>query len=72
MALNKAFYSTSARPLLGAMVILLSLILLEGCGQGKYRPKLNEELYGTWTNESYGIVTAATFMPQKEIIDASG
>lgn len=55
-----------------ASLILLSLILLAGCGPGKYRPKPNEELYGTWTNESYGIMNSSTYLPQKEIIDPSG
>jgi hypothetical protein len=36
---------------LGATVILLSLILLGGCATGKYVPKPNEEIYGTWINE---------------------
>ncbi len=57
---------------LGATVILSSLILLGGCGPGKYKAKANEQLYGAWINESYGIVTATTYFPQKKIIDSSG
>jgi hypothetical protein len=57
---------------LGAPMILFSLILLGGCGPGKYKAKPNEELYGTWINESYGIVNAATYFPQKMIVDSSG
>ena len=52
------------RRILLLTVVALSLILLAGCGQGKYLPKPNEELYGTWTNER---------MPQqKSVITASG
>jgi hypothetical protein len=36
--------------LLYAPPILLSLILLAGCGPRKYTPNPNEEIYGTWTN----------------------
>lgn len=57
------------KKMLPAALVLLPLILLSSCG---YRPKANEELYGTWTNESYGVMTSAIFMPQKEVIDASG
>jgi hypothetical protein len=53
-------------------VILLIMLLLGGCGPGKYKPKPDEELYGTWTNEKYGIMTTSNYSPQKEIIDASG
>jgi hypothetical protein len=60
------------RKLLPVALVLLPLILLSSCGPGKYRPKPNEELFGTWTNESYGTVNGRVFMPQKEIIDASG
>ena len=50
--------------LLGSLVVVLGVILLGGCGQGKYMPKPNEELYGTGTNER---------MPQqKSVITASG
>jgi hypothetical protein len=50
--------------LLGVPVILLSLIQLASCGPGKYTPKPNEEIYGTWTNEKMS--------PQKEIHTADG
>jgi hypothetical protein len=42
-------------------MVLLSLFLLGGCATGKYVPKANEELYGTWTNNS-------TF-PQRVVIN---
>jgi hypothetical protein len=29
----------------------VALVLLAGCGPGKYVPKANEEIYGTWINE---------------------
>ncbi len=45
-------------------VVVLTLILLAGCGEGKYTPKPSEELYGTWTNEG---------MPQQKcVITAKG
>jgi hypothetical protein len=50
--------------LFGALVILLSLILLGGCGPGKSTPKLNVDLNGTWTNEKMSM--------QKEIDTADG
>jgi hypothetical protein len=33
------------------LATLVALVLLGGCATGKYAPKANEELYGTWTNE---------------------
>jgi hypothetical protein len=33
------------------VVSTLALILLGGCASAKYIPKLDEEIYGTWTNE---------------------
>lgn len=49
---------------LSALLLLLCLILLGGCGPGKYVAKANEELYGTWVNEdSY---------PQKSVDFAGG
>ena len=29
----------------------VALVLLAGCGPGKYVPKANEEIYGTWIHE---------------------
>ncbi len=29
----------------------VALVLLTGCGPGKYVPKANEEIYGTWIND---------------------
>jgi hypothetical protein len=53
---------------LGALACLLASVLLEGCGSGKYVEKPNEELYGTWTNESYsGIVSEGIYTPQKTV-----
>jgi hypothetical protein len=34
--------------LLGGLAVSVALILLVGCVTGKYVPKQNEELYGTW------------------------
>ena len=58
----------------GAAAILLSMILLGGCGQGKYTPKANEELYGTWINRSYTgkFSPPNDYHPQKEVIDSNG
>jgi hypothetical protein len=30
--------------------VVCALALLGGCGPGKYVPRANEEIYGTWTN----------------------
>ena len=58
---------------LGATVMLLCLIMLGGCGPGKYVPKANEELYGTWINNSYsGHYVRNDVHPQKEVIDSTG
>lgn len=51
-----------------AVVTLLVLILLGGCATGKYVPKPNEELYGTWTNEK----TQNKDLIQKAVYDAGG
>jgi len=51
------------------VVSLLALLLLESCGPGKYTEQTNEELYGTWINESYsGNITYGTYTPQKSVI----
>ena len=60
------------RKMLRAVLVLSLLILFSSCGPGKYIPKPNEELYGTWTNESYGIMTSDVYSPQKEIINSDG
>ena len=56
-------------------VVVLSLILLAGCGQGKFMPKPNEELYGTWTNERMpqqrSVITAHVFKTYNYMSDAS-
>lgn len=46
--------------------LLVSLIV--GCATGKYVPKANEELYGTWMNEK----TQNHDLIQKIVYDASG
>ncbi len=54
---------------LGAVLFMLSLILLGDWNPGKYVAKPNEEIYGTWVNkDNYGGVNS----PQKEIITADG
>jgi hypothetical protein len=45
---------TIRRIFLAVLGSLLCLFLLGGCGQGKYVPKANEEIYGTWINEKTG------------------
>jgi hypothetical protein len=47
---------------LGTLVILLSIIPFGAYAQEKYVPKENEELYGTWTNQS-----ANSAQPQKTV-----
>ncbi len=42
------------------LAAMLCLTLLGGCATGKYVPKANEELYGTWTNKDMS--------PQKRVI----
>jgi hypothetical protein len=37
--------------ILAVLLSFLALILLGGCGPGKYVPRANEEFYGTWINE---------------------
>jgi len=57
---------------LGVLACLLALVLLGGCGPGKYLEKPNEELYGTWTNENYsGVISEKAYTPQKTVA-ASG
>ena len=56
---------------LGVLACLLAPVLLGGCGPGKYVEKPNEELYGTWTNESYsGAISEGTYSPQKTVTAA--
>ena len=43
---------------------LLVMFVLGSCATGKYVPKANEELYGTWINEK--------MLPQKVINNADG
>jgi hypothetical protein len=54
------------------LIIALSLVILIALGsyaQAKYVEKANEELYGTWTNESYaGISPGNYYSPQKVVI----
>ncbi len=46
--------------LVGSLVLVVGVILVGGCAPGKYMPKTNEELYGTWINEK--------ITPQKNVI----
>ena len=39
--------------LLVVLATLLTLVICGGCAPGKYTPKANEEIYGTWTNPNY-------------------
>ena len=56
------------RMFLGVLACLLASVLLGGCGPGKYVEKANEELYGTWTNESYsGVISEGNYTPQKTV-----
>ena len=43
---------------------LVALVLMAGCGPGKYVPKPNEEIHGTWINKEA--------RPQKIVIDQTG
>jgi hypothetical protein len=53
---------------LGVLACLLASVLLAGCGPGKYVEKPNEELYGTWTNETYsGVISEGAYTPQKSV-----
>ena len=53
---------------LGLLACLLASVLLGGCGSGKYVETPNEELYGTWTNESYsGLISEKDYTPQKTV-----
>jgi hypothetical protein len=54
------------------LACLLVSALLGGCGPGKYVERPNEELYGTWTNETYsGAISEGAYAPQKSVT-ASG
>ena len=44
-------------------LLALLVIGLGGCGPGKYTPKPNEELYGTWTNEQSPAFQQVVFAP---------
>jgi hypothetical protein len=39
------------KKILRIAILLLAVVFVAGCAPGKYVPKANEELYGTWTNE---------------------
>ena len=60
--------------LLSSCVVLIALILLGSCAPGKYVPKANEELYGTWINKSYSghYDLLNDDHAQKEVIDSNG
>jgi hypothetical protein len=54
----------SGKILVCILFAFLAVLLLGSCGQGKYVPKPNEELYGTWINEGIRY--------QKLVISAGG
>lgn len=60
------------RIMIGLVVSLLTL--LASCGSGKYVPKANEELYGTWINKNYSghYDFLNDVHAQKEVIDSNG
>ena len=58
----------SAKALSCILVGALALFLLAECATGKYMPKGNEELYGTWTNER----TQNSDLIQKVVYAADG
>lgn len=61
--------NVKGRMCIGVLTCLLVSVLLVSCGPGKYVEKPNEELYGTWTNESYsGVITQGTYTPQKSVV----
>ena len=63
-----------AKPLVFSMLASSCVVLLlAACGPGRYTPKPNEELFGTWTNMSYsGEVSERANLPQKQVIDGTG
>ena len=57
--------SVRTRKLLFVVLLsLLAVLLLGSCGPGKYTPKPNEEIYGTWINEKMDM--------QKCVVTAEG
>jgi hypothetical protein len=56
------------RMFLRVLACLIAPALLGSCGPGKYVEKPNEELYGTWTNDSYsGVISEGAYTPQKTV-----
>jgi len=52
-----------------AVVTSVALLVAVGIyGQEKYAEKANEELYGTWTNQSYGGISYDAYRPQKVVM----
>lgn len=63
----------SYRVIVYAVIVPFLVLMTGGCGPGKYTPKSNEELYGTWINPSYsGEFSSGVIYPQKETIDSNG
>jgi hypothetical protein len=60
--------SKGMKTLFSVLVSLLVLLMMGGCATGKYVPRPNEELYGTWINEK----SVNAFHIQKWIISSSG
>ena len=52
------------RAIVAVLWSFLTLVVLAGCGPGKYVAKPNEEIYGTWANEKA--------RPQKVVVDQTG
>lgn len=52
----------------GVLIGFLVLALLVGCASGKYVPRADEELYGTWVNEE----TKNRDQIQKQVHEAGG
>ena len=52
-----------SRTILVLSAALLVSMLVGGCGSGKYVPKANEDLYGTWVNQAY---------PEKKMVITPG
>jgi hypothetical protein len=59
----------AGKRLFGALLASAILILFGGCVSGKYLPKANEELYGTWINEQNG---GDKYHPQKVVVTPDG
>jgi hypothetical protein len=60
---------STLRVVMFAFVTSIALLVAVGTyGQGKYVEKVNEELYGTWSNQSYRGISDDGYLPQKVVI----